>query len=69
MFTIYDIWDLVRDRFKPGSAVVDLKFNEVFRLSLEQDAKVIHEYPDMFRKASKDEEAKLRASNSEYAPL
>lgn len=69
MFTTYDIQGIVRQRFKPGSAVVDLKFKEVFRFSMEQDAKVVHEYPDMFRPASKEEEAKLKTSKDDHAPL
>ena len=69
MFTIYDAQDIVRQRFKPGSAIVDMKFNEVFRFSVEQDTKVIHEYPDMFRPASKEEEEKLKKSGKEYISL
>lgn len=69
MFTVYDIIDQVRQRFTPGSAVVDMKFNEVFRCSLEQDAKVIFEYPEMFRSASKEEEEILKRSGSEFVQL
>lgn len=69
MFTIDDIAQEVRRRFTPGSAVVDLKFNEVFRFSMEQDCKVVHEYPAMFRAATADEESKLKASGQNSITL
>ena len=69
MFTTYDIQGIVRQRFKPGSAVVDLKFKEVFRFSMEQDAKVVHAYPSMFRSASKEEEAILLSSGQDHVQL
>lgn len=69
MFTIEDIYPIVRQRFQPGSAVVDLKHQEVFRFSLECDAKVVYEYPDAFRAATKEEEISLKGSGESSIPL
>ena len=69
MFNLDDAYRVAGQRFSQGSAVVDLKFNEVFRFTFECDAKVVFEWPGMFRNATPEESEKLRQSGESSIQL
>lgn len=61
--------DLNVDELKEGTAIVDLKFNEVFSFKRSVDGPTMEQRLDKFRLATPEEEEKLRVSGNSYAPL
>ncbi len=68
MRTEEEIMRLASRMYKEGSAVVDMKFNEVFRFTKYVDARVVVEHSNAFRTATA-EEAKLLEASGETSCL
>jgi hypothetical protein len=69
MRTFNEIRKEAAQKYKEGMAVVDLKFNEVFRFSFQTDAQVVVEWPNMFRPANEREAIILEESGESSVSL
>lgn len=69
MRTQEEVYKLAAKKYKEGSAVVDLKFREVFRFSQSTDAQVVVEWPNQFRSATEEEAKLLDQSGNSSVPL
>lgn len=57
------------DELQEGTAIVDLKFKEVFSFRRSEDDPVMRQRMDKFRLATPEEGEKLKASGNSYVPL
>lgn len=69
MRTIEDVQREASRKYPEGCAIVDLKYNEVFRFNRHCDAQVIMEWPSKFRIATEEEAEILGKSGKSYVSL